>query len=178
MAALSLDKLSSGYFQTGRDGRTLFYPWGALGRGYVVASEKDEARLRRQINIYMGVMLGLLLALGMANRYAMAGVVAVLTVVFYYVWSRYYLTRGLQPTDERMRLREAMTAQAMSYSWAALWALELLFLLFTGMCAFVLVIEPADWLISGAGIAMFAPLAMFMAWMLMLRHEGMAAHPK
>ncbi len=178
MAALSPDKLSSGYFQKAADGRTLFYPWGALGPGFVIASDNDEARLRRRISIYLSAMLGSLLVLGMLNRYIMAAFVGVAAVVFYYVWSRYFLTRGLQRTDERMRLREAMMAQAMSYSWPVLWALERMFLAFAGTCLFLLVVDPADWLMSAAGIAMFAPLAAFIAWVTMLRHEGTAAQAK
>ncbi len=176
MAAFSLDKLSSGYFQKAVDGRTLFYPWGALGPGYVVASGEDEARLRRHISIYLSAMLGSLLVLGMLKRYVMGAFVGVAAVVFYYAWSRYFLTRGLQRTDERMRLREAMMAQAMSYSWPVLWALERMFLAFAGTC--LLVVDPADWPMSVAGIAMFAPLAAFVAWVMMLRHEGTAAQAK
>ncbi len=170
--------LSSGYFQKARDGRMLFYPWGALGRGYVVASPKDEERLRRWIKVYIGAMLALLMGAGMSSQYVAGAVIAVVALIFYYVWARYYLTRGLPPADEKMRLREAMIAQAMSYSWATLWSLELIALVLAGMGVFVLVIEPAEWLMSGACIAMFAPVAAFFAWMMMLRHEGMVAHKR
>ncbi len=88
------------------------------------------------------------------------------------------LTRGLQPTDERMRLREAMTAQAMNYSWPVLWLLELMLLVFSAMCMFALWINPAEWIIFGGGIAMFLPLAGLIAWMMTLRHQSGAAYQK
>ena len=49
------DALISGYFKTARDGRKLFYPWGAMGRGYAIASDRDYERLRRRIKIYQVV---------------------------------------------------------------------------------------------------------------------------
>ncbi len=170
--------LSSGYFQKGRDGRTLFYPWGALGRGYVVASQRDEDRLRRDLKVYLGGMLALLLGAGMLKQYVAGAVIAAVGLIFYYTWVRYYLTRGLKPADETMRLREAMIAQAMGYSWAILWSLELISLVLAGMGIFVLVIEPAEWLMAGACIAIFAPVAAFFAWMMALRREGTVMHQR
>jgi hypothetical protein len=38
-------------FHTTENGRRLFFPWGGRGSGYVVASEQDYARLRKQIKI-------------------------------------------------------------------------------------------------------------------------------
>ena len=35
------DALSSGYFKTGADGHHLFFPYGAVGRGYVLRSRTN-----------------------------------------------------------------------------------------------------------------------------------------
>ena len=42
-----LDAVTSSYLRTGKDGRRLFYPWGAMGRGYVVPTEDEFEGLRR-----------------------------------------------------------------------------------------------------------------------------------
>ena len=39
------DALMSSWFKTLPDGRKLFYPRGAWGRGYIIASEPDYKRL-------------------------------------------------------------------------------------------------------------------------------------
>ena len=46
------DRLTSSYFRTGKDGRRLFYPRGAMGRGYVVPSEDEYQRLHRIAKIF------------------------------------------------------------------------------------------------------------------------------
>ncbi len=43
------DALTNAYFKTDKDGRTLFFPWGALGHGYALASPEAAQKLRRQI---------------------------------------------------------------------------------------------------------------------------------
>jgi len=53
--------LADGCFKTSRDGKTLFYPWGWLGRGYVVPSAKISERLRRQMRVWMKVVFPLML---------------------------------------------------------------------------------------------------------------------
>ena len=40
------DALTSGTFKTTPDGKRLFFPWGTLGRGYIVGTETDYERLR------------------------------------------------------------------------------------------------------------------------------------
>ena len=55
------DALTSSYFKTAQDGRKLFFPWGPLGRGYVIASERDYKRLQRQVKVYTGVSLVLII---------------------------------------------------------------------------------------------------------------------
>jgi hypothetical protein len=41
--------LGGSNFKTASDGSRLFFPWAPSGRGYVIASERDYHRLRRQI---------------------------------------------------------------------------------------------------------------------------------
>ena len=52
------DALTSSAFKTADDGGKLFFPWGTLGRGYVLGSDEDYLRLRRQIKIFMIAALG------------------------------------------------------------------------------------------------------------------------
>jgi hypothetical protein len=104
------DFLTSGYFKTEPDGRKLFFPWGVLGRGYAIASEQDFQRLQRQIKIYMVVSLVLVLGSASLEGDLFGLAVATLLIGFYAVWSQ-YLLRGLQRSDERLSLQEAMASR-------------------------------------------------------------------
>jgi hypothetical protein len=100
------DALTSGAFKTDKDGRRLFFPWGVLGRGYVLASERDYERLQRQIKIYIIVALVLIIGTGLLEAYIWSVIAVALLTAFYVVWAK-YLLRGLQPSDERLSLERA-----------------------------------------------------------------------
>ena len=56
------DALTSGAFKTTPEGRRLFFPWGAMGRGYEIGPEQDYETLRRRIKLWTIVGLVLILA--------------------------------------------------------------------------------------------------------------------
>jgi len=49
------DAVTSSSFKTTEDGRRLFFPWGTLGRGYVIGSDKEFGRLRSCVKAYCAV---------------------------------------------------------------------------------------------------------------------------
>ncbi len=176
MPFLELAAAVSGYFRKTPDGRVLFFPRGAFGRGYVVRSPADEQRLRRQIKRWIIAIMVLIAGAIVLGGFLAAVVVAALCLAFYYVWFGHYLTRGLQPTGEPMRLREAMIAQAMQISRSSLWFMVLLSLVMTAIGIFLLVNDPSEWRTATGCLVLFVPLGILFAWMLLLRRAGSAAH--
>jgi hypothetical protein len=79
------DALASSSFKIAQDGRRLFFPYGVLGRGYVIGSEQDFKRLEREIKIVTIVSLIVLIGFGALGSYLQATVVAALLIGFYAV---------------------------------------------------------------------------------------------
>ena len=75
------EALASSSFKTAADGSRLFFPSGRRGRGYVIASERDYQRLRRQIKTYLVSLFGAFVLLrhfiGTGNTYVALAVIAV-----------------------------------------------------------------------------------------------------
>jgi hypothetical protein len=165
------DAMTKGCFKTAQDGRRLFFPWGVLGRGYAIASEQDNLRLQQQFKIYMIVSLGLVIGAVSFDRYLVDAAIVALLVGFYLVWMR-YLLRRLQPADERLTLRESVTAQAHAHSAAGLWLLEIAALAFVGSAILIFIIDPRNWLIALIGIFFFGLGAAKFAHMLVLRRRA------
>jgi hypothetical protein len=138
-----LDALLGGSnFKTASDGSRLFFPLGTLGRGYVIASERDYQRLRRQVKIYYAVFLVLIIGVPFFLRFAapFAGglahllyrrwqqtyvvpVVAVLWFGFYAVWA-WSLCRRLQRSNATLSGRRDSTQ---AYASAFLFLMTLVF---------------------------------------------------
>jgi hypothetical protein len=162
------DALTSGAFKTARDGRRLFFPWGAFGRGYIIPTEQDYERLRRQIKVYMIVTLVLVIGASALQTYVVAGIITALLIVFYLAWAG-YLLRGLPPSDETMSMEESMTTQAVTHSAAFLWAGAIGSCVFVAAGILMLVFEPDQWLIALASTVFFGLCAVVIVRMLILR---------
>jgi hypothetical protein len=169
------DALTSSYFKTAQDGRKLFFPWGALGRGYAIPSDQDYKRLQRQVKAYTIVSLVLIIGAVVLQIY-FGLVIAALLIVFYMIWTR-YLLRGLQPSDERLSLQESMTFQARMHSTVGLWLLEVVALAFVGFGILMIVVDPGNWLIALASIVFFGFCATIFTRMLVLRWRAAASRP-
>ncbi|WP_155253510.1 hypothetical protein [Bradyrhizobium japonicum] len=94
--------LTSSSFKTTEDGRRLFFPWGVLGRGYLVGSEEKYGRLRKQMKTYIVVSVLLIVVAPSLFRGYNLGVSAALAGVclaFYLTWMCILLP-SLNPTDE------------------------------------------------------------------------------
>ena len=162
------DALTSSYFKTAADGRKLFFPWGVLGRGYVLGLDRDYERLRRQLKTY--IVLALVVIIGsVALQIPFAAIVTTgLLIVPYFVWVSYRL-RSLQPSDERLSWRESLTSQAVTHGPVVLWSLEIVSLCFVGIGAFIFVFDPGNWLIEIGSMLFFGLCAAVSAFMLVLR---------
>lgn len=105
-----LDALCEGSFVRARDGRMLFFPWGAAGRGYAIPDDARYRRLRRELRRLLG--LGLVAvpvgaALGI-ERLGLAPVAAIgILLALLGALRVASLARGLAPTPERITRAES-----------------------------------------------------------------------
>jgi hypothetical protein len=170
------DALTSSSFKTTSDGHRLFFPWGVLGRGYVIASEPEYERLRAQVKIF--IIIGIAAAIGTLalRRYVgLAGLVAITAlfvfyIAFYVSWVL-YLLRGRQPSHERLSLRESMATQAREHSPTLLWVLEICSIVFVAGSLFILISNPGKWPTATGGIVFFGICAASFAFMLVMRRR-------
>jgi hypothetical protein len=163
--------LTSNYFKITPDGRRLFYPWGAVSRGYAIPSEEHYVRLHRRIKIYNIVSLVAIIGASVAQYYLASFVIAALVIAAYAAWTP-YLVRGLQPSDVRLSRQESMTTQARMHGAVGLWLLQIASLVFVAGGVAMLVLEPDRWLTALAGIVFFGLCAAVGARMLMLRRRA------
>jgi hypothetical protein len=163
------DALTSSAFKTTEDGRRLFFPWGVLGRGYVL-TERQYEKLQKQVRIYMIVALVLIIAMAVLKEYLATAVVVAFLLGFYLIWMKFVLA-DLQPADERLSLEESMTSQAVRHNPVMLWFMTIVSFAFVAMGVFALIIDRANWWIGLGCIVFFGLCALMMTRMLMLRRQ-------
>ncbi|MEZ5788017.1 MAG: hypothetical protein R3D62_16445 [Xanthobacteraceae bacterium] len=165
------DALGSSSFKTMPDGRRLFFPWGVLGRGYAIPSEAHYEHLRRQVKIYLMVSMVVIIALSVAQRYLLSGIVAAFLMAGYAAWA-YAQMRSLEPTDERLSYRESLTTQAVHHNKVVLWVLEVIAILYVATGLIILAVDPGNWLVALGAIVFFGACAVIFARMLILRKRA------
>ena len=165
--------LTSGSFKTTEDGRRLFFPWGVLGSGYVIASEPDYQRLRRQVKTYMVVTLAAVIASGMYDPYRAPLAAAAALVCFYLAWMWSALPR-MERSDEKLSLRESMTTQARAHGPVVLWLLEIASIVFVMSGIAIFVFDPGSRLTALFCTAFFGLCAAKIARLIVLRNRTSA----
>jgi hypothetical protein len=165
------DALTSGAFKSAPDGRRLFFPYGVIGRGYVLPSEEAYQRLYGQLKTFTIVALVLIIGASALLAFLWAAVIAVLLILFYGAWAS-YAVRRLAPSDERLSLQESMSTQAVTHNAAMLWATEIGSLVFVAAGVFMLLTSPDSRLIALVSIGFFGVCAVAFARMLMLRKRN------
>ena len=162
--------LTAGYFKTAADGRRFFFPWGAMGRGYAIPSEQRYESMHRQLKIYMIASLVLIIAPIAAQFFITGFSIAAALIVFYLAWVP-YLLRGLEPSEERMSVRENMVTQARTHNAGTLWALEIIAIVFVVTGIAMLIFDPKQWFVALFGIVFFGFCAIVIGRMIMLRRR-------
>jgi hypothetical protein len=117
-----LDALCEATFVRRPDGRVHFFPWGAVGRGYALASEEEHQRLRRKTKRLLGLaLLGcpLVASVGMESLGLRSMAAFGLLLALFGVARLAWLTRGLERSAERITRTEANAriAQALRRLW-------------------------------------------------------------
>ena len=163
--------LTSTYFKITDDGRKVFFPWGAAGRGYAIPSDEQYRRLHRQIKIYQVVSLVAIIAAAVAQQFLGAFVIATLSLAFYAAWVR-RLVRSLPPSAERLTQRESMITQARTHGAVGLWLLLSIALVFVAAGIGILIFEPQKWLVALAATGFFGACAAIGVRMIVLRRRA------
>ncbi len=170
------DALTRGTFKTGQDGRKLFFPWGVLGRGYIIDNEQDYQRLRWQIKAYMIVSLVLIIGVGSFVSNLVSVAITGLLIGFYLIWMLFLLGH-LNRSNEKMSLRESTAFQAQAHSLVVLWLLEMSAISLVGVGIVLVVIDPDDRLVGLASLVFFGLCTAKITYMLAVRYRTPITRP-
>lgn len=148
------DALTTSSFKTSEDGHRLFFPWGALGRGYRIPSEQDFERLRHKVKVYMMASLPVIIGVSIVAGLGVTVLLLIVLVVAYVLWA-HLQCRGMVQVAEKYTISESMASQAREHGSFGLWLIEIGSAAFVAMGIFILIVDPSSWLIAAASILFF-----------------------
>ena len=162
------DGLTDGIFKTDSEGRFLFYPWGVLGKGYVLPDDSKKQEVRQFVSLWYKVSLPAIIVVGAGIGWIFTlGLLPLLLPWYFFTMAR--LLRGLATTSTRLTLRESYTNSAKSHTTGSLRFLLALSILFVLAGLVIVLLNKGDWIIGLASILFFGLCAIAIGYMMKLK---------
>ena len=165
-----LDRSIKATFKKEGDGRLLFFPWGALARGYVITSDDDFERMRSLFKVFSLALLFSLavsIALAFYIKVSPIGFIpVVIATIFYGIWA-HYNSRGLHS----LSMRESLTIHSREISVRFLWFSATVWALIVLSNMFKIISKPGEWLLPLISIVIFGHFAVIYMRMLFIRRR-------
>lgn len=149
------DGLTAFYFATDSSGRTLYFPWGRRGPGYITKSNEQVARLRRshKRELLACCSLGIVI-----ETVASSNVWLFLLVVEAYIGWRYWRSLAETKNLEKSSAEISFAEPSVDLSWSTLSAYAAGSILFAGLSFWFLYKDPS-YVLGYLGLALFGYFA-------------------
>ena len=163
------DGLTASIFKTNEIGQVIFYPWGIIGKGYILSCEEKQIKVRKFIKLYYIVSLSLIIGI----QIALGWLYNIILLPFLFAW--YYFTiinylKGLSKTDEKLTMKESATNSAKAHNIETLWAMLIASVLFVLAGIFILIANMDKWIIALMDIVFFGVSSIKIAYMIKQRN--------
>ena len=149
------DMLLSGSFKSTKSGATLFYPYGTLGKGYVIKPESQVKLLKRRVLRWYIVMFISIMLVRQAPLQFMIFIYFPVLFIWYHLMIT-KMVKGLSVSEERYTADEIRTASAKALKWPTLIIFELFSLGFVAASIWIIYSKPEKAGVGLLGIAFFA----------------------
>jgi hypothetical protein len=126
------DGLTDGAFKTDAQGRHVFYPWGVMGKGYVMRDADNHQSMRRKIK-WMYIVTLPLIIINQSVWGVKANLVFLPLYLIWYVLMLKRWTAGLEVSGEKITVAEARRNSAKSHNRGTLIFLFIVSVLFVLM---------------------------------------------
>ncbi len=144
------DGLTNASFKPDADGNTVFFPYGAMGKGRLIADPDIAEQLKRFIGRFYMVAFGLALVITATIGYVWT-FIGMLFVTLWYLQGIKKFLKDAPFSDVKLSNRESMQNVASGMNKYLLWFLLLTSLLFVAASLF-LVIETGDLFLALGGV--------------------------
>ena len=140
-------------FKKDEKGRTIFYPWGIFGRGYILPDDKKDIihkKLKRSYQVLLTLVI-------LTEIFLSSWVSIILVLLLLGVLAIFdkRLVRGCEISPDRLTLSDTRSTLVRSQSLITTWFLEICSLLFVLAGIFILVTSPKQWFIGILSVSFF-----------------------
>jgi hypothetical protein len=117
------DGLASGIIKKDRANNSVYYPWGVLGKGYVLPSEARETEIKNMVILFYKIFFAMFFIHLFLLKNALIFAVFVITLLSWFLFQSKKLTKDCPKSDEKLTLKEGYTNSAKAHNKTVLWLL-------------------------------------------------------
>ena len=117
------DGLASGIIKKDKDNNPVYYPWGILGKGYVLPSAERETAIKSMVILFYQLFFGVFFVHLFLLKNALIFALLVLVLVIWFLVKSKQLTKDCPKSGEKLTLKEGYTNSAKAHNKTVLWIL-------------------------------------------------------
>ena len=125
------DGLASGIIKKDKSDNAVYYPWGVLGKGYVLPNATRETAIKNMVILFYQIFLGMFFGHLFLLKNALIFAVLVIALVIWFLVKSHQLTEDCPKSDEKLTLKEGYTNSAKAHNKTVLWILFGVSIVFT-----------------------------------------------
>jgi len=122
--------LASGIIKKDKQNRSVYYPWGVLGKGYVIPTEEKESEIKTLVIRFYQIMFALIIFHAFTKQLWFSLPLFLASAVWF-LYGSYRFTSGLELSQEKLTLKEAYTNSGKQHNLVVLWILLGVSVIFT-----------------------------------------------
>ena len=166
------DGLASGIIKKDKNNNSVYYPWGVLGKGYVLENEQKEQEIKKMVILFYQLFFAVFILFAILFRNLPIFSISSIGLLAWVLFKSHQLTKNCPKSDEKLTLKEGYTNSAKAHNIWVLYVLLVVSVLFTLLGLLLLVAGKAA-LPSLLLIILFGASAAAIGYMIRVKKQNL-----
>lgn len=125
------DGLASGIFKKNKQNQSVYYPWGVLGKGYVLPDAERETAIKNMVIMFYQLFFAIFIMFFIFFKNILTFGLGTIGLLIWFLYKSKQLTKECPVSDEKLTLKEGYTNSAKGHNLWMLYALLAISVIFT-----------------------------------------------
>jgi hypothetical protein len=125
------DGLASAIIKKDKNNNSVYYPWGVLGKGYILPNAEKETEIKDLVILFYKIMIGLFFVHIIVLKSIAILVLLTFGLLVWFLIKSQQITKDCPISEEKLTLKEGYTNSAKAHNKTVLWILFGAAILFT-----------------------------------------------
>jgi hypothetical protein len=163
-----LDSIVDPYFKKSKTGKTLFFPWGFIGKGYEITSELQLSSLRSTLKVFSIGLFLLVAVYFQLTNWVYPVVLTALSLGVYALWAT-SVTKGMAVSPEKLSYYERIKEHLKYHGTGSLVIGALFMFTMCICCGLMAYFEPDKRFVGSLGVVLFGALTVLWVFIMIDR---------